>query len=167
MHKDERGYFCESYKADEFLNNGIDTKFVLELQSKSEINTFRGLHYQIEPYAQAKLVSVVFGKVLDIIVDLRRGSDTFLKYITLELSEEIQPQVYIPKGYAHGFLVLSELVVMNYKLDNYYSPECYTGINVFDKTIGISLPIEQEKLVISEKDKKLPTVEKALVFDKE
>lgn len=162
---DERGYFMESFKFHEMENSlNIKKPFVLEFESRSEKNTLRGLHYQIEPYAQAKLVNVSYGKVLDIIVDIRQSSKTFMQYITIELSDENHKQVYIPKGYAHGFLVLSDVAVMHYKLDGYYQASAYTGLNIFDKNLNIQLPIKKELLLMSDKDKTLPTVNEAQLF---
>jgi dTDP-4-dehydrorhamnose 3,5-epimerase len=162
--KDDRGYFCESFRHDEFCREVDNINFVLEFESRSKKNTLRGLHYQSNPKAQSKLVSVSYGKVLDIIVDVRKDSNTFGQYITVELSNENNTQVYIPKGYAHGFLALSEEAVMHYKLDDYYSPENYTGINIFDEKLNIQLPINKDKLCISPKDLELPILDKAILF---
>ena len=164
VYKDERGYFFESFKKEEFCNNVIDTDFVLEFESKSKKHTLRGLHYQASPKGQSKLVHVSYGKVLDIIVDIKKDSPTFAQYITIELSDENNTQVFIPQGYAHGFLVLSDIAVMHYKLDDYYSPENYTGINIFDKELNIELPVKDTDLCISDKDKKLPFLNDAILF---
>jgi dTDP-4-dehydrorhamnose 3,5-epimerase len=164
--KDERGSFAESFKLnilEEVLNQKLE--FVLEFESRSIQNTLRGLHYQLEPYAQSKLVSVSYGKVLDIVVDIRKSSKTFMQYIVIELSDENNKQLFIPKGYAHGFLVLSDTAVMHYKLDGYYHPDSYTGLNVFDSSLNIQLPIKKELIVISHKDKTLPTLNEALLFE--
>lgn len=164
VYKDDRGYFCESFRHDEFCKNVYDTKFVLEFESRSKQNTLRGLHYQANPKAQSKLVGVSYGKVLDIIVDIRKDSKTFGQYITIELSDKNNTQVFIPKGYAHGFLALSEVAVMSYKLDDYYSQENYTGVNIFDEDLNIQLPVKADELCISDKDKNLPQLKDAILF---
>ncbi len=164
VYSDERGYFFESFKHNELCKNIGNINFVLEFESKSKQNTLRGLHYQTNPSAQAKLVNVSYGKVLDIIVDIKKDSKTFGQYITIELSDENNKQVFIPNGYAHGFLALSETAVMHYKLDGYYSAEHYTGINIFDKDLNIQLPIDIKKLCISDKDKMLPSLKDAILF---
>lgn len=163
--RDDRGYFMESFKLDIMQKElNIVKPFVLEFESRSVKNTIRGLHYQTEAHAQSKLVSVSYGKVLDIIVDIRKSSKTFMQYICIELSDENNKQVYIPKGYAHGFLALSDTAVMHYKLDDYYNAESYTGINIFDKELNIELPIERDKLIISQKDMELPALKDAVLF---
>ncbi len=164
VYSDERGYFYESFKHAEFCENVCSTNFVLEFESKSKKNTLRGLHYQVGDFAQSKLVSVSYGKVLDIIVDIKKESPTFGEYITIELSSDNNRQVFIPKGYAHGFLALSDTAVMHYKLDDYYSPENYTGLNIFDKKLNISLPVNFEDICISEKDQELPLLSAAILF---
>ena len=164
IYEDDRGYFFESFKLKEFYENICKLDVVLEFESKSKKNTLRGLHYQANPKAQSKLVSVSYGKVLDIIVDIKKSSSTFGEYITIELSDENNTQVFIPKGYAHGFLVLSDIAVMHYKLDDYYSPENYTGINIFDTSLNIQLPVEISKLEISLKDRELPFLNDAILF---
>jgi dTDP-4-dehydrorhamnose 3,5-epimerase len=162
--KDDRGYFFESFKKEEFQKNVDNVDFVLEFESRSQQNTLRGLHYQSSVAAQSKLVSVSFGKVLDIIVDIRKNSKTFGEYITVELSDENNKQIYIPKGYAHGFLALSDIAVMHYKLDRYYAPEYYTGVNIFDEELNIKLPIDKKDICISEKDLNLPSLKDAILF---
>lgn len=164
VYKDERGYFFESFKHNELCENIGNVSFVLEFESKSKKNTLRGLHYQANPKAQSKLVSVSYGKVLDIIVDIKNDSPTFGQHLTIELSDENNTQVFIPRGYAHGFLALSEEAVMHYKLDDYYSPENYTGINIFDKDLDIKLPVDADKLEISPKDRELPSLNDAILF---
>lgn len=164
VYSDERGYFYESFKQSEFSENVCDTRFVLEFESKSKKNTLRGLHYQVGEFAQSKLVNVSFGKVLDIIVDIKKNSPTFGEHIMIELSSENNLQVFIPKGYAHGFLTLSDVAVMHYKLDNYYSPEHYTGLNFFNHKLNIQLPINIEDLCISSKDQELPMLDSAILF---
>lgn len=164
VYSDERGYFYESFKQEEFSTNVCDIKFVLEFESKSKKNTLRGLHYQTGEFSQAKLVNVSFGKVLDIIVDIKKDSPTFGEYITIELSSANNRQVFIPRGYAHGFLALSDVAIMHYKLDDYYSPEHYTGLNVFDEKLDIQLPIQKKELCISDKDLQLPMLDVAILF---
>lgn len=164
VYSDERGYFYESFKQEEFSREVCDIKFVLEFESKSKKNTLRGLHYQIGEFSQSKLVNVSYGKVLDIIVDIKKDSPTFGEYITIELSSDNNKQVFIPRGYAHGFLALSEVSVMHYKLDDYYSAEHYTGLNVFDEKLNIQLPIIKDELCISPKDELLPSLDEAVLF---
>ncbi len=164
--RDERGYFMESFRLDIMQKElNIAKPFVLEFESRSVKNTLRGLHYQIDPHAQSKLVSVSYGKVLDIIVDIRKSSKTFMQHICIELSDENNKQLYIPEGFAHGFLALSDTAVMHYKLDGYYNAESYTGINIFDEELNIELPIKKEHLVISQKDIELPSLSSAILFE--
>lgn len=164
IYKDERGYFFESFKSEELCKNIGDINFVLEFESKSKKNTLRGLHYQKNPKGQSKLVHVSYGKVLDIIVDIKKDSPTLGEYVIIELSDENNTQVFIPQGYAHGFLALSDIAVMHYKLDDYYSPENYTGTNIFDKNLNIQLPVDSKNLCISEKDLNLPSFNDASLF---
>ncbi|WP_152184316.1 dTDP-4-dehydrorhamnose 3,5-epimerase [Sulfurimonas indica] len=164
VYTDDRGYFFESFqykKIEKYINYN---QFVLEFESQSKKNVLRGLHYQSNPKAQTKLISVSYGKVLDIIVDLRKESKNFGSYITLELDAKNHTQVLIPKGYAHGFLSLSDIVIMHYKLDDYYSEEHYTGVNIFDKQLNINLPIEKNNIILSDKDNKLPNLKNAILF---
>ena len=151
--KDERGYFFESYNADVFKKAGIDTVFVQDNESKSSYGVVRGIHFQKEPYAQAKLVRVLYGKVLDVAVDLRKGSKTFGQHIACELSGENKRQFFIPRGFGHGFSVLSETAVFAYKCDNFYCKEAEGGIYYADETLGIDWKIPADKIVLSEKDK--------------
>lgn len=162
--EDDRGYFFESFKLTDFKENVCDVDFVLEFESKSKKNTLRGLHYQVDVAAQSKLVNVSYGRVLDIIVDMRKESKTFGEYITIELSSDNKKRVFIPRGYAHGFLALSDVAIMHYKLDDYYSPANYTGVNVFDEKLNISLPVSKEDLCISLKDQSLPMLDDAIKF---
>ena len=154
--KDQRGYFMETYEKRVFSENGINTTFVQDNQSYSKKNTLRGLHFQKGEYAQAKLVRCVKGKILDVAVDLRRNSPTFGKYVAVELSEENNYQLFIPRGFAHGFLVLSEDAIVNYKVDNFYNPESEGGLIWNDKTVNINWPIKNP--ILSEKDKKWKTL---------
>lgn len=162
---DERGYFCETFNESLFLKEVANTSFVQDNQSFSSKGTFRGLHYQLAPFAQSKLVRVVRGSVVDFAVDIRRNSLTFGKHVAVHLSEENHLQLWIPRGFAHGFLVISETALFQYKVDNYYSPSHDRGIRFDDPTIGISLPMGTERLLLSEKDKQLPLLKDAEIFD--
>lgn len=162
VYGDERGYFYESYQQ-EFIEEQVGKiDFVLEFQSYSNHNVVRGLHYQTNPFAQSKLVKVIQGKVIDIIVDIRKSSPSFGKHLAIELSDETHDSIFIPKGYAHGFIVLSDYAIMNYKLDNSYSPQHYTGINILDPQLNISFIHEQP--IISHKDAALPLLNDAQLF---
>ena len=157
---DARGYFFESYNKKK-IEDKISTIFVQDNQSKSSYGVIRGLHYQLNPHAQTKLVRVLFGSILDVVVDLRRNSDTFGKVFSIELSEENKLQLYIPKGFAHGFSVLSETAVVLYKCDELYNPDYERGITYNDPAFNIDWKIEKGKEVISGKDAKLPTLDNA------
>ena len=159
--EDKRGYFFESYNKRDFFENGIDIDFVQDNQSLSNYGVIRGLHYQLAPYAQSKLVRVLAGRVLDVIVDLRQGSLTFGHTFTVELYEANKKQVLIPPGMAHGFAVLSERAVFSYKCDNYYMPDYERGINPNDAHLNIDWKIPSDKAVISEKDRNLPVFSNA------
>ena len=154
---DNRGFFMESYKKSEFIKNGITADFVQDNHSKSAFKVLRGLHFQHPPFQQAKLVRCVKGKILDIAVDIRLHSETFGKYIKIELSEENKTMFYIPAGFAHGFVTLSEEAELFYKTDNEYAPAHECGIVWNDPYIGIEWGIDFEP-ILSEKDKKLPTL---------
>lgn len=151
---DDRGYFMETYNQSEFEKLGLDMKFVQDNESKSKKGVLRGLHFQ-KNYPQGKLVRVIKGVVYDVAVDIRKGSNTFGKWVGVELSEENKKQFYIPEGFAHGFLVLSDEAQFVYKCTNFYHPEDEDGIIYNDSSINISWPIsENMKIKISEKDKK-------------
>ena len=168
IHGDDRGYFIETYKQKEletFL--GYKIEFCQDNESKSSRGVFRGLHYQLTPAAQTKLVRVIKGRVLDVAVDIRKGSPTFGKYVAVELSGENKRQLFVPRGFAHGFLVLEDDTIFAYKVDNYYSPENDRGIAFDDPDIGIEWPIEVSKMLLSEKDKKQPSLKEANLFDYE
>ncbi len=151
---DDRGYFMETYNQSEFEKLGLDMKFVQDNESKSNKGVLRGLHFQ-KNYPQGKLVRVIKGVVYDVAVDIRKGSNTFGKWVGVELSEENKKQFYIPEGFAHGFLVLSDEAQFVYKCTNFYHPEDEDGIIYNDSSINISWPIsENMKIKISEKDKK-------------
>ena len=156
---DERGYFFESFKQDE-LNDylGYNINFCQDNESESSYGVLRGLHYQLNPYAQSKLVRVIKGKVLDVSVDIRIGSPTFGKHLAVELSEENKKQLFIPKGFAHGFVVLSETAIFCYKVDNYYDKESDRGIAYNDPNLEINWKIKNEDMKISNKDITLPSL---------
>lgn len=151
--EDDRGYFFESYNETEFIKKGIPNRFVQDNQSKSCYGVIRGLHCQLGEYSQAKLVRVLKGKVLDVAVDIRKGSSTFGKYVAVELSAENQRQLFIPRDFLHGFSVLSEEAVFAYKCDNLYCKESEFGIRYDDPEIGIDWKIPAEKVITSEKDR--------------
>lgn len=158
---DERGYFFEFYSQREFDQKVASVRFVQENESKSRYGVVRGLHYQRGEAAQAKLVSVVKGRVLDVAVDLRRTSPTFGKYVAVELSEENKRQMFVPRGFAHGFAVLSEEAVFQYRCDNYYAPTEERGIAWNDPAIGIDWGVPTEEVILSEKDTKNPLLQDA------
>ena len=164
---DDRGYFVETFRSNLFeQETGIKTTFVQDNESRSTYGVLRGLHYQLPPHAQSKLVRVIEGKVLDVAVDIRKGSPTFGQHVTAELSEENKHQMFIPRGFAHGFVVLSETALFAYKVDNYYSPECDRGIQFNDPQFKIDWKVEQEHLQLSEKDKTQPLLkETSDLFD--
>ena len=150
---DARGYFMETYNADEFVANGIPNVFVQDNQSMSSYGVVRGLHCQLGPHAQAKLVRVLHGRVLDVAVDIRAGSPTFGKHVAVELSDENQRQLFIPRGFLHGFSVLSDTAIFAYKCDNLYHPESEFGIRFDDPEIGIDWRIPADKIITSDKDR--------------
>lgn len=153
--KDSRGYFFESFNQREFEQH-IAVNFVQDNESKSSYGVVRGLHFQKGVHSQSKLVRVVVGKVLDVALDLRVGSETFGKYFAVELSEENHRQLFIPKGFAHGFSVLSEEVIFQYKCDNYYCPESEGAIAWDDPDLGIDWKIPSDRIILSEKDRNHP-----------
>jgi dTDP-4-dehydrorhamnose 3,5-epimerase len=162
---DSRGYFYESFKQAEFDDHiGHHVEFVQENQSKSSKGVLRGLHYQKGDASQAKLVRVVKGSVLDVAVDIRKSSPTFGKYVAVELSEENNRQLFIPRGFAHGFLVLSDEAVFTYKVDNVYAPQADAGIMYNDPQVGIEWPKLDCEFLLSEKDTKHPLLKDAEVF---
>ena len=153
---DERGFFMETYKKEDFEKHGIDGEFTQDNHSHSKRGVLRGLHFQIEPYAQAKIVRCTHGTILDVAVDLRLSSPTFGRYVGVVLSEENKKMLYIPRGFAHGFLVLSEEADVLYKVDNRYSPEHEGGLIWNDPDISIDWPVTEP--ILSEKDKKWPNL---------
>lgn len=154
--EDSRGYFFESFHRDRYAELGINVPFIQDNESKSEQGVIRGLHYQLNPYAQAKLVRVIEGRVYDVVVDLRKGSPTFGQWYGVELDGESKKQLFIPRGFAHGFSVLSETAVFSYKCDNLYHRESERSINFDDPKLAIDWKIEKPDWTISEKDRNAP-----------
>ncbi len=155
--EDGRGYFFESFNQQTFESEaGISCSFVQDNQSKSKYGTLRGLHFQKNDAAQAKLVRVLSGKVLDVVVDLRQGFSTYKKSFSIELSSDNKKQLYVPRGFAHGFVVLSDTAEFLYKCDNFYSPQYESGINFADPDLNIDWLLPEESLLLSDKDKNLP-----------
>lgn len=163
---DDRGYFFESFSQKEFEEKVCNTVFVQDNESKSTYGVLRGLHFQKMPYAQSKLVRVVKGKVLDVAVDIRKGSPTFGKHVAVELSEENKLQFFVPRGFAHGFVVLSEEAIFQYKCDNYYVPQSEGGIMWNAPALNIDWQIPLEDVILSGKDKINPLLsESDYLFD--
>lgn len=160
--EDDRGYFFESFNQKEFEEKIGPISFVQDNQSFSQYGVLRGLHYQLEPSAQAKLVSVPMGTVLDVAVDIRKGSPTYGKHFAIELSSENKKQLFIPRGFAHGFVVLSKEAIFAYKCDNFYHRESESGIRYDDPALGINWILPAEDLIISEKDIQLKTLSEAV-----
>ncbi|MCW0481748.1 dTDP-4-dehydrorhamnose 3,5-epimerase [Gaoshiqia sediminis] len=152
--QDDRGYFLESFHAGRYKELGMDAGFIQDNESKSVRGVIRGLHYQLAPHAQAKLVRVIEGSVFDVAVDLRKGSPTFGQWFGVELTGENKKQLFIPRGFAHGFSVLSETAVFSYKCDNYYHPESERGIIYNDPDLKIDWKIPEPEAIISAKDQK-------------
>ena len=160
---DSRGYFFESYSQRDFDEQVMPVKFVQDNESMSSFGVMRGLHYQRMPYTQSKLIRCVRGAVLDVAVDIRAGSPTFGQHVAVELSEENHRQLFIPRGFAHGFAVLSDTAVFQYKCDNFYHPEADAGISILDSQLGIDWRIPAEKAILSEKDMRHPCLKDAPV----
>ena len=154
--RDARGYFFESYSKKEFDEKVAHVDFVQDNESCSTRGVMRGLHFQRPPYTQAKLVRCVKGAVLDVAVDIRKGSPTYGKHVAVELTEDNHRQFFIPKGFAHGFAVLSDVAVFQYKCDEFYHPEADGGISILDGTLGIDWQIDPTEAILSEKDKNHP-----------
>lgn len=159
--QDDRGYFLESFHAGRYKELGMDAGFIQDNESKSVRGVIRGLHYQLAPHAQAKLVRVIDGSVFDVAVDLRKGSPTFGQWFGVELTGENKKQLFIPRGFAHGFSVLSETAVFSYKCDNYYHPESERGIIYNDPDLKIDWKIPEPEAIISAKDQKNPLFREA------
>ncbi|MDR1503314.1 MAG: dTDP-4-dehydrorhamnose 3,5-epimerase [Prevotella sp.] len=151
--EDARGYFFESFSQQIFEEKVCKTTFVQDNESKSTFGVLRGLHFQKPPHTQSKLVRVIKGKVLDVAVDIRKGSPSFGQYVAVELSEENHLQLFVPRGFAHGFVVLSENVIFQYKCDNYYAPQSEGAIAWDDPDLNIDWKISTDKVILSEKDK--------------
>ncbi|MEG2791101.1 MAG: dTDP-4-dehydrorhamnose 3,5-epimerase [Odoribacter sp.] len=165
--KDDRGYFFENFSQKRFEEEVGKVVFVQDNESKSSYGVVRGLHYQLPPYTQAKLVWAMKGCVWDVAVDLRKGSPTFGRSVAVELSEDNKRQFFIPKGFAHGFAVLSEEAIFQYKCDHYYAPEYEGGIQFDDPALGIDWRIPREKMLVSEKDRVRKGFAECFVFDEE
>ena len=160
---DNRGYFMESYNSKVLKSLGLDAEFIQDNQSSSKYGVVRGLHYQNAPYAQTKLVRVLSGTILDVVVDLRKDQPTFGKPYAIEISAENKRQIYVPRGFAHGFSVLSEAAEILYKCDNYYHPEAEGGVLYNDPALRIDWGVKQELISLSEKDKKNPVLAEAII----
>lgn len=163
---DARGYFFEAWKKEDFESHiGKKVDFIQDNESKSSYGVLRGLHYQKGNFSQAKLVRVIKGKVLDVAVDIRKSSPTFGKYVMVELSDENKRQFFIPRGFAHGFLVLSDEAIFTYKVDNVYAPQAEASIRWNDEDINIKWPIDISDVLTSEKDLKAKSLKEADLFD--
>ena len=159
VYGDERGYFVETFRHDKFEQViGYPVNFVQDNESRSCRGVLRGLHFQLPPFAQSKLVRVIEGEVLDVAVDIRKGSPTFGKYVSVRLSGENKHQLFVPRGFAHGFVVLSETAIFAYKVDNYYAPAYDRGFAFNDAELSIEWILSPEELILSEKDQKLPNL---------
>jgi len=158
---DSRGYFFESYQENRYKEAGIGASFIQDNESKSVKGVVRGLHYQLNDFAQAKLVRVIQGSVFDVAVDLRAGSPTFGKWFGVELSADNKKQLFIPRGFAHGFSVLSETAIFTYKCDNFYNKEAERSINPFDRKLNIDWKVDQKLAIVSEKDYEAPLFDDA------
>ena len=159
VHEDSRGYFFEAFNKNDFEKADINVDFVQDNQSSSQFGVIRGLHYQLNPYAQTKLVRVLTGAILDVAVDIRIGSSTFGKSFVLELSAKNKKQLLVPKGFAHGFSVLSEKAEVFYKCDQFYNKDAEQGICYNDPLLKIDWKIPTDKMLVSEKDKTLPSLD--------
>jgi dTDP-4-dehydrorhamnose 3,5-epimerase len=167
VHGDARGYFVETFRQDQLeAALGHPVTFIQDNESRSSRGVLRGLHFQLPPFAQSKLVRVIEGEVLDVAVDLRRNSPTFGRHLAVHLSGDNKHQLFIPRGFGHGFVVLSESAIFSYKVDNYYSPEHDRGIAFDDPALGIDWQLPSETLLLSDKDRRQPTLANAqTLFD--
>lgn len=156
LFKDDRGYFFESFSERDFNTQVREVKFVQDNESMSSYGVMRGLHFQRPPYTQSKLVRCVKGAVLDVAVDIRKGSPTYGQHVAVELTEENHRQFFVPRGFAHGFAVLSKTAIFQYKCDNFYHPEADGGISILDDSLGIDWHIPTDHAILSEKDTKHP-----------
>lgn len=162
---DDRGYFFETFQQQKFEDfTGEKLQFIQDNEAKSSRGVLRGLHYQLPPFAQAKLVRVVQGSVLDVVVDLRKSSPTFGQHLTVELSADNKYQLYIPKGFAHGYVVLSDNTIFVYKVDAFYNPKSEAGIMYNDPNLNIDWKLNAKELLVSEKDKQQPSFKNATYF---
>jgi len=159
VHGDERGYFIETFRQDEFEDAlGYKVNFIQDNESKSSKGVLRGLHFQLPPHAQSKLVRVIEGAVLDVAVDIRKGSPSFGQHVAVELSDDNKKQMFIPRGFAHGFVVLTDTATFAYKVDKYYSPECDRGLAFDDIDLNIDWQLTKQQLLLSDKDTQQPTL---------
>ena len=168
--KDSRGYFFESFNELDFINKVGIIDFVQDNESMSSYGVMRGLHFQKPPHTQSKLVRCVKGRVLDVAVDIRKGSPTYGRHVAVELTEDNHRQLFIPKGFAHGFAVLSDVAVFQYKCDEFYHPEVDGGISIIDDSLGIDWKIPTDKAILSEKDTKHPLLaefDSPFIYEKE
>ncbi len=161
VHGDSRGYFFESWQEERYKKAGIFAGFVQDNESKSLRGVVRGLHYQLEPWSQAKLVRVVQGRVYDVALDLRKGSPTFGKWFGMELNDDSKKQLFIPRGFAHGFSVLSDTAIFSYKIDNAYNRDSERAININDSDLNIDWQLDAENSIVSEKDLNAPLFKNA------
>ena len=160
--EDERGYFFESYNEKVFADAGIETRFVQDNQARSSYGVIRGLHFQQQPFAQTKLVRALSGTILDVALDIRKGSPTYGKVFTIELSAENKKQLLVPKGFAHGYSVLSETAEVLYKCDAFYNKHCEGGVLFNDPALSIDWKISTDKAIVADKDKVLPVLERCV-----
>ena len=169
VHEDERGYFVETFREDKFESFlGYKVNFCQENESKSDKGVLRGLHYQEHPYTQSKLIRVIEGKILDIAVDLRKGSPTFGQYFSIELSSENKTQLFLPRGFAHGFIALENNTIFSYKVDNYYNPQADKGIAFNDTSLNIDWKLDESEFNLSSKDQVQPLLDEVKrLFDYE
>ena len=158
---DHRGYFIESYSKIKFPSKYEQVTFIQDNESKSSLGVLRGLHYQIAPHCQSKLVRVIQGSVIDVAVDIRKGSPTFGKHVAVKLTGENKKQLFVPRGFAHGFVVTSDSAIFSYKCDNYYSPKHDRGILFNDPDLAIDWKLKESKLILSDKDKNQPLLKEA------
>jgi len=159
VHGDDRGYFCETFRQDKFEESiGYKVSFIQDNESKSSKGVLRGLHFQLPPFAQSKLVRVIQGDVLDVAVDIRIGSPTFGQHVSVVLSGDNKKQLFVPRGFAHGFVVLSETAIFSYKVDNYYSAENDRGLSFDDESLAIDWHLPKNELKLSGKDSVLPGI---------
>lgn len=163
--EDARGYFFEAFKSEDFKKHVGNVEFVQDNESKSSRGVLRGLHYQKGVYSQAKLVRVIKGRVLDVAVDMRKSSNTFGKHVMVELSDENKRQFFIPRGFAHGFLVLSDEAIFTYKVDNVYAPEHEASVRFDDNKLGINWPIDPQEILASPKDLAAKPFDEAEYFE--